>query len=250
MDQPWPDGCPGAVSLTFDDGLASQLNLAVGILEQHDMRATFYLNPWGEDWEERLAPWAPVACRGHELGNHTAMHPCSQAYGDVPPERALEHLGVDDVARDIDVAEARLIQLSHETVRSFAYPCFQDFIGMGSGRQSYVPVVAERFPAARTQGQQANHPRRCDLHQLWSYPAERLSAATLVGYCELAADAGSWCIFTFHGIHEGHLAIADVDLDQLCCHLQRHRDRIWTAPVVDVARSIRDWRASDAKTPL
>jgi len=46
---PWPDGCLGAVSLTFDDGHASQLQKAVPILAEFDLWATFYLNPKGND---------------------------------------------------------------------------------------------------------------------------------------------------------------------------------------------------------
>ena len=243
MEGPWPESCTGAVSLTFDDGLDSQLNVAVKILEKHGLHATFYLNPWGDHWRERLAPWAAVARRGHELGNHSTMHPCSKAYDDVTPDRALERLDLPAIAADIDLAEKRLAELSATSERSFAYPCFQDYVGIGAGRKSYVPVVAQRFLAARTQGQQANHPSRCDFHHLWSWPSERLNAATLVGYCELAADAGSWCIFTFHGVHEGHLPVADVDLDQLCAHLHRHRNRLWVAPVIEVARRIRQWRS-------
>ena len=66
--------------------------------------------------------------------------------------------------------------------------------------------------------------------------------AELVGLAERAAAAGRWTILTFHGINEGHLAVADVDLRELVDHLRRHRERIWTAPVATVAQQIIDWR--------
>lgn len=41
---PWPEGCAGAVSLTVDDGRASQLRHAVPLLGEYGLPATFYLN--------------------------------------------------------------------------------------------------------------------------------------------------------------------------------------------------------------
>ena len=75
---PWPDDCLGAVSLTFDDGRASQLQRAIPILAEFDLRATFYLNPKGDDWLTALAPWREIARTGHEIGNHTIGHPMLQ----------------------------------------------------------------------------------------------------------------------------------------------------------------------------
>ena len=36
----------------------------------------------------------------------------------------------------------------------------------------------------------------------------------------------------------------DVDFEELCRHLQLHSDRIWVAPVAEVARRILDWRCA------
>jgi hypothetical protein len=41
---------------------------------------------------------------------------------------------------------------------------------------------------------------------------------------------------SFHGVHEGHLAVADVDLTELCSHLAANRQRIWCAPVATIAQ--------------
>lgn len=72
---PFPKGCEGAVSLTFDDGAQSQLDKAVPLLNEHHLKATFYINPRGNDFMERLQPWREVALAGHEVGNHTVNHP-------------------------------------------------------------------------------------------------------------------------------------------------------------------------------
>src|SRR5438034_1214932 len=53
---PWPDDCHGVVSLTFDDGMTSQLQIGIPMLNDHGLPGTFYLNPRGDDWPERLEP--------------------------------------------------------------------------------------------------------------------------------------------------------------------------------------------------
>jgi peptidoglycan/xylan/chitin deacetylase (PgdA/CDA1 family) len=63
---PWPENCRGAISLTFDDGHPTHLEKALPILAEYDLRATFYLNPRGDDWLANLAPWRDVARAGQE----------------------------------------------------------------------------------------------------------------------------------------------------------------------------------------
>jgi len=50
---------------------------------------------------------------------------------------------------------------------------------------------------------------------------------------------------TFHGIHQGHLSVADVDFTELVVHLQRNASRIWVAPVAEIAAHITKWRAGE-----
>lgn len=257
IDQgPWPQGQSGAVSLTFDDGMRSQLETAIPMLNEYDLRATFYLNPvdrqssWPpqatddeEVWREWLAPWRAAADIGHEIGNHSLTHPCSRNFDWMAGRPGLEDMTLDEIERDVLEAERRLNAcIPSPAGRSFCYPCYQSYVGTGAARQSYVPVIARHFVAARGKGEVANDPARCDLHDLWSWPAERMSGAELVGLAERAADEGRWTILTFHGIGEGHLPVAEYDLQELCRFLDRHRTRLWTAPLAVVAARVRDWR--------
>jgi peptidoglycan-N-acetylglucosamine deacetylase len=244
----WPDGRLGAVSLTFDDGAASQLRRAVPALNEAGLQGTFYLNPRGEDWEARLAPWIAVADAGHEIGNHTLTHPCTRGFADRLDVPCLERMTLADIESDILEAERRLrAVIPHHDRRSFCYPCYFSYVGEGAERRSYVPVVAKHFVAGRTKGERANHPLTSDLHDLSSWPAERMSGAELVGLAERAPAAGRWTVLTFHGINEGHLSVAAGDLQELIDHLHRHRQRIWTAPVATVAQQILGWRREIGK---
>ena len=58
----------GAVSLSFDDGIASQLAKAIPEMDQREIKGTFYLCPRGHTWREDLDPWLQVARSGHEIG--------------------------------------------------------------------------------------------------------------------------------------------------------------------------------------
>ncbi|MDX5479999.1 MAG: polysaccharide deacetylase family protein, partial [Cyclobacteriaceae bacterium] len=40
----WKDGKKAAVSLTYDDGTLNQFRVALPIMEEFDMRGTFYIN--------------------------------------------------------------------------------------------------------------------------------------------------------------------------------------------------------------
>ena len=242
----WPKGYRCAVSLTFDDGLTSQLRIAVPLLNQFDLRGTFYLNPRGE-WRRSLAPWREVFESGHEIGNHSLSHLCSCNYSGKPDSRGLENVSLKDIEEDLVEAQRRLSEVFPEQKSwTFAYPCYQEFVGYGEKRKSYVPIVARYFIAARGIGvskRLANSPLACDLHYLWSWPVERLSGAEMIGYVMRTYAQGRWGILTFHGINEGHLSVSDVDFRELLDFLGSYRDRIWVAPIVEVAEYIREWRS-------
>ena len=249
---PWPEGCCGAVSLTFDDGRASQLAHAIPILEEHGLTGTFYLNPRGAteaEWRERLRPWVAVQAKGHEIGNHSLSHLCSQAHrphrSAVP--RALETATLEEVQADVLQAERRLdagLPAPAGQRRTFGYPCYHEHVGEGPTRQSYVPIIARHFLAGRGRGEFGdNYPETCDLHYLWSWNVELQHGAMLVGLAERAA-LGRWVILTFHGIGDSELTNTAGSLRELAAFLARSRPRLWTAPLGTVAQRIAAWRES------
>jgi len=247
----WPIPYRAAVSLTFDDGMRSHLYTAIPILERHGLRGTFYVNPRGteesagvgDSWMKRLAPWQPVQARGHEIGNHTLLHPCSlNIQTEWNQEHNLLYWTLEQVQEDILAAQRRLeAAFPVQRGNTFAYPCYESTVGRGRGRVSYTPFVAAHFVAARHKGEllgdHANDPLHCDLHHLSSWPVERQSGARMVGLVEQAAHLGRWIVFTFHGIDEGHLLVGSGDFTQLIEYLARRTD-IWTAPLVEVGRYV------------
>jgi peptidoglycan/xylan/chitin deacetylase (PgdA/CDA1 family) len=235
----WPSRFKGAVSLTFDDGLPSQLRLGVPLLERFGFKATFYINP-GDGYENALKAWRDVADRGHEIGNHSVTHPCSCNFSGDPGCRGLENMTLEDIRLDIVKAHERIRSLIPNGSRTFAYPCYQTSVGRGLNKRSYVPIVAEIFLAARAYGERgySNSPLACDLHELWSWPADRMRCEEMIGLTVKTVHEGRWAIFTFHGIDEGHLPVAYEDLSGFLRFLYERRDEIWVAPVMDVAEHV------------
>lgn len=241
---PWPNGCQGAVSLSFDDGNESQLTLAIPLLNKYGLNATFYLNPRA-NYLEQLQPWRAVAQAGHEIGNHTVNHPCSKNFAFISENNrpALEEMSLADIEAEIVEAGRRIQEaIPEQGPNSYGYTCYQPFVGRGATRQSYVPVVAKHCVAGRGRGERPNDPRHCDLWYLWSTPCERMTGAELVGVAEQAPAQGRWSILTFHGVNDGHLHVAAGDLEELCAYLARNKERIWTAPIATIAQHVSEYQ--------
>src|SRR5207247_9646272 len=168
---------------TVDDGLASHRDTVLSMLEDLDLRATFYVNPAGSEddpdldasWQDRLGRWSEAAAFGHEIGNHSLLHPCSLNI-DIAREWGAEGAGLRDwdltrIGSDIEEAQRRIATtFPGQAATSFAYPCYETSVGVGVDRVSYVPLVARAFVAARANGELsgslANDPEVCDLHLL------------------------------------------------------------------------------------
>ena len=244
---PWPAAQQGAISLTFDDGVASQLEIVIPMLNRYGLQGTFYVNP-RDDYQTQLQPWRAAAAAGHEIGNHTISHPCSQNFAFISDNRrrSLESMSLDDIEAEIVEAGRRIDEVIPEQGPvSYGYTCYQPFVGRGATRQSYVPVVARHCVAGRGRGERPNDPRYCDLWYLWSTPCERMTGAELVGLAEQAPSQGRWSIFTFHGVNDGHLHVAAGDLEELCVYLAANRERIWTAPLATIARQVNAYQQAN-----
>src|SRR5207247_2997295 len=112
-------------------------------LNGQGLQGTVDVKPRGDHWEERLEPWREAARAGHEIGNHTMSHPCSRAFRETGEPAGLEALSLEELEADVVEAQRRLsLAIPEQRERSFCYPCYQDFVGEGVDRRSYVPVIA------------------------------------------------------------------------------------------------------------
>ncbi|MCY2930981.1 MAG: polysaccharide deacetylase family protein [Planctomycetota bacterium] len=237
----WPEGRRAALSFSFDDARASQVDVGIPILDRHGVKATFYVMLYNV--EPRLAQWKAALAAGHEIGNHSLRHPCSANFG-FARDSALEDYTLADIEAEIVEANARLQELLGQTPRTFAYPCGQTFVGRGAGCASYVPVVARHFLAGRGfLSEPFNNPALCDLAQLCGAPSDDLSFAELRRRTEAILAEGGWLIFCGHEVGQtGGQTTRSEALEEFCAYVTDPARGLWVDTVAAVAEYVRDQR--------
>lgn len=233
----WPEGKSAAVSLSFDDGRLSQIDLGMAILDGAGIRATFYVLPSAV--EERLEGWRAAVARGHEIGNHTLSHPCSGNFL-FSRKNALEDLTLARLAEDIDAAQDGLFRLLEVAPQTFAYPCGQTFVGRGRDVASYVPLVAERFLAGRVYPSEGyNAPDACDLAQVYGYPMDNTRLDDLLAMIEKARAEEGWLVLVGHETRDEGAQTVHLDvLEELCAYLAHPDNGIHCDTVAKIASEI------------
>ena len=69
----------------------------------------------------------------------------------------------------------------------------------------------------------------------------------VIAYIERAVRRGRWAIIIFHGIGAEWNVVDPMEFDRLVEYLSRNRDRIWIAPIVEIARFVHLHRPSAVK---
>jgi peptidoglycan-N-acetylglucosamine deacetylase len=232
----FPGRAKGAVSVTFDDARASQLDRGVPVLDRHGVRATFYVLPLAV--AKRPDDWKRAVATGHEIGNHTMTHPCSANHSS-SRANPLEALTVEQLDHDIAAADDEIDALLGVRPRTFAYPCGQTAVGRGEHKASYVPIVARRFVAGRGyRSETANDPAVCDLALVDAFHADGMDAVALLELVDRAVEQERWTVLVCHEVGaSGPLGIAEDALDALCRGIAGN-PRVWVAPVAEVAERI------------
>jgi peptidoglycan/xylan/chitin deacetylase (PgdA/CDA1 family) len=72
----WPQDRTAAISLTFDDAMATHLDVAAPILREHRLNGTFFVSTGLGVWGKHKGEGEQLAKDGNELGDHTVHHPC------------------------------------------------------------------------------------------------------------------------------------------------------------------------------
>jgi hypothetical protein len=249
MSFAWKGGARAAVSLTFDDGLPSHLHKVIPLLNRFGVSATFYLIPGGlVNWQDSVRTFSGALAQGHEIGNHTMSHWCGAGVRDEPDRSGLEYRTLEEMEIELEESDRRLRTVYPEVKRwSFAYPCYRTDLGRGVNRQSFVPLVAERFTAARAGAERpetVNSPHHSDLHALSAWDCAGRSGSEMVGLVEHTLEENGYGIFVFHGIGEGYSPVGEDDFATLVRHLVRRRGALWVDTVISVAAYLEAYRLS------
>ena len=243
-DLVWPEGSRAAVSLTFDDGRESQVDVGAPLFARFaGLKATFYVVP--DAVEERLDGWRRMASAGHEIGNHSVRHPCSGNF-EWARDKALEDYTLDTMRSELAEANRRIQDLLGVKPVSFAYPCGQTYVGRGRDTRSYVPLVAELFESGRGWLDEApNDPIFVDFAQLTGMEMDGKDFEEIRALIEQAKTSGAWLVLAGHEIGEAGPQTTRVEmLEQLLEYASDPENGIWVAPVGTVARWVGQRRAA------
>jgi peptidoglycan-N-acetylglucosamine deacetylase len=236
-DQPWK-GKKCAVVLTYDDALNIHLDEVIPDLDAAGLKGTFYLITSSPVFTTRQSEWAKAAREGHELGNHSMLHPCDgrlPGRGFVTPQTDLSRYTVKRAADEILAANEALSKADGKQLRTFAYPC-GDF---KVNDTLFYPRVARHFAGARGVTGTFLPEERIDLDDVPAHMINGSSAAEMISLVEKGMETGAPVVFLFHGVGGGHpLNVDREEHRKLLAYLNAHRSEVWVATMVDVAKKI------------
>ncbi len=237
----WPEGKKMAISLTFDDARLSQVDKGMPVLNKYRVKGTFYVSP--DNMMKRLDGWKEAVQNGHEIGNHSLIHPCTGNFN-WARNKALEDYTLRSMSDELDSAGHAIAEILGIVPISFAYPCGQTFIGHGLETRSYVPVVAAMFESGRTwQDEAPNDPLYCDLAQLTGMELDGKSFEQVLTLIKDAKSIGSWLILAGHEMDEGGRQTSILStIDALCEYATDPASEIWIDNVHNIARYVREKR--------
>jgi peptidoglycan/xylan/chitin deacetylase (PgdA/CDA1 family) len=181
---------PTVVSLTFDDGTATEYQVRP-MLSDHGMHATFYVNSSRLGTDSYYMTWAQVdnlAADGNEIGGHTAYH------------IDLTQTDPTEAKREVCNDRKNLVDRGYGA-RSFAYPfgsynaAAQTIVrdcGYNSARSTsqFVPPPSETMP-----------PQDPYAIRVAGSAATNVSLATLESFVtRVEQNGGGWAPLVFHQV--------------------------------------------------
>ncbi len=241
----WPENKQAAVSLTFDDGTLDQYEVAVPMLNQQGLKATFFIitGPRGSgvwqdgrharclfDWDDAVE----IAMHGHEIGSHGVSH------------NDLRRLWWNDRNGKIEVelrnSREEIVQhiprqfLPGGAKLSFSWPYWRSTPQLEKMAQEYY--LAGRsgrgaFPLRAIRQPLAVHSYRVlswDSIQMWHRELEA------------AKQSGGWLLFSLHGVDnkmmdKQSIGWQPLTVDKFRALLQMVSTKdLWTAPFGAVYR--------------
>jgi peptidoglycan-N-acetylglucosamine deacetylase len=234
----WPEGKKMALSLTFDDARPSQVDIGIPLLDEYDVKATFYV--LHRNMMRRPDGWKQAVSNGHEIGNHSLRHPCSGNHTWAMNNSLEDHYTLERMRMELDSANKLIYESLGVTPVSYAYPCGYTFVGRGVNTQSYIPVVASLFKTGRGWVDEVpNDPVFSDMAQLTGIPLDAQSFEEILKVIESAKRRGAWLILGGHEIGEegtGDIYTSYINVIRAICEYAKDpANGIWIDNVENIA---------------
>jgi hypothetical protein len=112
---------------------------------------------------------------------------------------------------------------------------------VGPDKDSYRPLVEERFSAARGVMSGSSDPKSEDLFMTHTYNPAGQSLAMLKAVVDDARSRGDWLVFMFHGVGGDYITTDGDTHAALLDYLKASQD-VWVAPFGQAAEAVRKSR--------
>ena len=212
---PWHAWKQGAITYSFDDGCAGQLQSAIPSLNKYGLKATFNLvTQWVSNW----SGWKQAAQSGHEIASHTVTHANLNAAGD------------SELSQSKQIIEQNIGQ---ECV-TIVYP------NCVTGNKA---ALSKYYISGRTCSGQFISSNPTDMFEISSMivgsTTQNNNAMALNNLANSAATQNKWVVFLIHGIDGdgGYSPISSADLDEHFAYVKQ-QDKWWVATFKDVSKYI------------
>jgi sialate O-acetylesterase len=233
------NGKQSAVALTYDDAIDIDIDNVAPALDSLGLKGTFYIIGSSPAVNKRINAWRSIAAHGHELGNHTSFHPCD---GQLPgrsfvkPDNDLSKYTLSRMTAETRFTNTLLSSIDGKTERTFAFPCGDKKIG----NDYYYDAVKQDFVAARGVHGGLQTIDSVDLADINCYSINGQNAEYMISLVKKAKETHTLLVFLFHGVGGGHNLNVDLgEHSKLLHYLKSQEKDVWIAPMVDIAKFIR-----------
>lgn len=236
----WPEKIKAAVSLSYDDALDTQLDIAMPTLNKYNIKGTFYLALAYPPVTNRLPEWRAAAEQGHELGNHTLFHQCSKALPDrdwVKPQNDLDKTNIAQLKDQIMLGNSMLYAIDGKKIRTFTVPCGD----LKAGGENYLDAIKSEFVAIKAIAGDAVTPdmNKLDPYFVIVYTPHDITGKELIAMVKAAAKKGTMINFTFHGVGGDYLTTSQEAHDELVKYLADNRNIYWTDTFLNIMQYVK-----------
>ncbi|NHF59892.1 polysaccharide deacetylase family protein [Flavobacteriaceae bacterium TP-CH-4] len=238
----WPNGAKAAICLTYDDAMVTQLEHALPSLDSVGLKGTFFLNPTRSRSE--ILGWMDAARNGHELGNHSVLHPCPAALG-WDARVTTENYTVEQMLNEVRLMNDFLQTLDSARVeRTYAYPCSNLEVGGGSYVRALKESKLVRY--ARKGGNSESiifDFGKLNFYEVPSYEVQKAtSGKALIRYVERTKELNGLGVFMFHGINGQWFNVLKKDHDELLAYLKKNIDTFWVTTFSEAMQYVEEQR--------
>jgi peptidoglycan-N-acetylglucosamine deacetylase len=220
-----PEGKKSLIVLTYDDALASHLDIAIPQLDKAGLKGTFFMKEPAN--EQHIQRWRDAARKGHELGNHTVYHPCQSSKFAADPHYHAETYSVANIIHEISTMNKILTAIDGKMAHTFAYPCGETEVG----GKSYIDTLRKSGFVKYARGVGINA-ILTDFKKIDPYNVPCMGFSTngpsseILNFVKQVQEKKAMSVLIFHGVGGDYLEVSKEAHQELVNYLKNNKD-IW-----------------------